>query len=232
MVRCWISSFAGKAITLYKSACAAKSVYDINRFMDANELNRLRFVAANFKQIQGLRMVAFGVFFLLVFFPWRRQGDLTVSGILLLPAIAGLIFALRRIGNWYERRFGHIEHRSSVTSPLVLWGLVLILLPVLLHPGSLKSISAYMYDFNVEWWFGCVFASAAAASRARWYYLPFGLASMALGVWKSSGGDIQINQGIDGLWAVLAGVAFIATGLADHLLLLRVLPGVRREQIG
>lgn len=213
--------------------------------MEATDLSRLRFVVAHFRQLQGLRMAAFGTFILIVFFPWRRPGDLSVTGILLVPGLAGLIFALKRIAAWYELRFGRIEPGVSHDWSSVLAVLFTLVLPILVHPGPLTSVSAYMKALDLEWFLGFLFVvlgvgtrlkprlpetrlARHAGSLARWYYLPFGLAFLFLSLWKSRGGHIQMNFGIDGLFTILMGVAFIVTGLADHFYLLRTFP-VRSE---
>ena len=199
--------------------------------MSVPDLDRLQYAVANFKQLQGLRMAAVGVFILIVFFPWRRPGDLTISGILLLPGIAGLIFALKRIGAWYEARFGHVEVKSPGVWQTVLAVSCLGVLPWLLHPGSLKSVPEYMKGFTFQWWMGWFFVGVAMVDRRRWYYLPFGLLFCILSFLKTHGVELKaINGGLDGLFTIVLGVAYIATGLADHFYLLHTLPGLGDER--
>src|ERR1700733_12120124 len=122
--------------------------------MKAIDSGRLRFAVSNFKQMQGLRQVAMGAFILVVFAPVLRQGDLTYIGIVLIPALAGLFYALKHINIYYERRIGHMEQRPPVTAIGILTIPFTSVIPFCVHPGSLESVGAYMAGFNSEWWCG------------------------------------------------------------------------------
>ena len=218
---------------MYKSgirACAGEPVYDINQFMEAIDSGRLRFAVSNFKQMQGLRQVALGVFILVVFTPVLRQGDLTWIAISVIPAVVGLIYALKRINTYYERRIGHMEQAPLGPARRILTILFSSVIPFAVHPGSLSSAAAYMKGFSPEWWLGCLFLGVVIMTRRRWYYLPFAGLLLALGAWRSSTGDIDVMGRIDEWFLVVLPVALVVTGIFDHLYLLHTFRPVTEER--
>jgi hypothetical protein len=198
--------------------------------MEAINSGRLRFAVSNFKQMQGLRQVAIGAFVLVVFVPVLRQGDLTYIGIVLIPALAGLIYALKRINVYYERRIGHLEQRPPGTARSILTILFTSVIPFGVHPGSLTSAAAYMKGFSPEWWLGCLFLGVVIMTRRRWYYLPFAGLLLALGWWRGSTADIDVMGRIDEWFLVVLPVALVVTGIFDHLYLLHTFRPVTEER--
>jgi hypothetical protein len=198
--------------------------------MEAIDSGRLRFAVSNFKQMQGLRQVAMGAFVLVVFAPVLRQGDLTYIGIVLLPALAGLFYALKGINTYYERRIGHMEQRPPGTARAILTILFTSVIPFGVHPGPLTSVSAYMKGFSAEWWVGCLFLGVVIMTRRRWYYLPFAGLLLALGWWRSSTADIDVMGRIDQWFLVVLPATLVITGILDHLYLMHTFRSVTEEE--
>jgi hypothetical protein len=194
--------------------------------MEAIDSGRLRFAVSNFKQMQGLRQVAMGAFILVVFAPVLRQGDLTYIGIVLIPALAGLFYALKRINIYYERRIGHMEQRPPGTAQGILTILFTSVIPFCVHPGSLESVGAYMDGFNSEWWCGWMLLGVVILTRRRWYYLPFAGLLLALGGWRSSTEDIDVMRRLDESLHVIFPAALVVTGIFDHLYLVHTFRSV------
>src|SRR5215831_10780770 len=132
---------------------------------------RLRFVTSNLVALQGLRQVALGAMLLLVIFALRLDEPWNISLFTLLLALLGI--AWRRIGKYYESRFGHVENRApsyfSWIRKLQTWrSLVWVAL-------LLMSLAATLI-FNINiltpgWLMGLLFAGYFALGYRRWYYL-------------------------------------------------------------
>jgi hypothetical protein len=198
--------------------------------METIDSGRLRFAVSNFKQMQGLRQVALGAFVLVVFAPVLRQGDLTYIWIVLIPALAGLFYALKRINVYYERRLGHVEETPPSPARRILTILFSSVIPFGVHPGSLTSMAAYMKGFSPEWWVGCLFLGVVIMTRRRWYYVPFAALLLALGWWRGSTGDIEVMGRIDEALLILLPVALVVTGIFDHLYLVHTFRPVKEER--
>ena len=78
------------------------------------DLDRVRYVTAHFFELQGLRILPFGVWLMLVgagelgLVPLDWPMRVAISGVLLCAAW----LASRRIGQHYDRRFGRVEAKS------------------------------------------------------------------------------------------------------------------------
>jgi hypothetical protein len=96
-------------------------VYAINQFMypesdtfgpDHERLRRLQYVTKNFNDLQGLMTAALGIEFLAF-----RISDLHINSWLsFLMSVFGIVvgfIALRRLPEYYERRFGQVEPKSK-----------------------------------------------------------------------------------------------------------------------
>lgn len=197
--------------------------------MEAINPGRLHFAVSNFRQLQGLRQVAMGAFVLVVFTPVVWTGDLTWIAIAVVPALAGLYYALKRINTLYERRIGHIEQKPLSTTRSILTILFSSVIPFGVHPGSLTSAAAYMKGFSPEWWLGCTFLSVVISTRRRWYYLPFAALLLALGAWRSSTADIDVMGRIDVSLLLILPAILVVTGLLDHLYLMHTFRPVTDE---
>jgi hypothetical protein len=189
--------------------------------------SRLRFVVANFRQMQGLRQVALGLCILGVCAPLFLETSLglRLTGILIVPGLIGLFFALDAVNTYYERRVGYIETKPPGAMRSILTIFLTSVGPFLIHPGSLGSFGAYMQGFSSAWWVGCIYLGIVVRTRRRWYYLPFGAFFLLLGVWRSGTANLEVWAKIDKLLLGMLPVAMIITGLLDHFYLLRTFPG-------
>ncbi len=197
--------------------------------MEVINSGRLRFAVSNFKQMQGLRQVALGVFILVVFAPVLIRGDLTWIAISVIPAVVGLIYAEKRINAWYEGRIGHMEQTPLGTARSILTILFTSVIPFGVHPGSLISVTAYMKGFSPEWWLGCLFLGVVIMTRRRWYYMPFAGLLLALGWWRGSTADIDVMGPIDKWFLVVLPATLVITGLLDHFYLVHTFRPVTEE---
>lgn len=191
-----------------------------------NEMNRLRYITRYYSELQGLRMLPIGFFFLIIAVQWLevlpwlgKQGDLTAILPLLIIAIALWYW----LGRWYDRSFGRVEPlRGGLASAgsialLVLLIGILVLENVLFQrnldpPVSLLGlfISVIFLYSGVEtrrWYFVLSGALLSFASLLPWI--------MGVGIGDSLYGSIGI------IFMGLLGMIFIISGLLDHLRLVR-----------
>lgn len=183
---------------------------------------RLRFVTSNLVALQGLRQVALGAMLLLVIFALRLHEPWNISLFALLLALLGI--AWRLIGKYYERRFGHVENRApsyfSWIRNLQTWR-------SLVWVALLSMCLAATLVFNVNiltpgWFLGLLFAGYFALGYRRWYYLLCALPFFTLELLNRppQAGVLTIE-----IW--ILPLAFILTGILDHLFLGRLLPGAQ-----
>ena len=177
--------------------------------MDAVDSGRLRFVARNFTSLQGLRQAPMGMFFLLTSFLKDKDWALSVLG------VAGIIGAWR-IGAYYERRFGRAEARDPNSK--YRFAAVVLLIGLAAGLATLFKMAPISLIMPL-----IVFTLFWSSSGKRWYYLPFVAIFLALAFW-------QRNRSVDvtSLRCLLFGLYLIVTGILDHLLLVRSLPGLRQ----
>ena len=193
-------------------------VYGINRFMKTtDDLARIRFTTANFPSLQGLRQVALGAM-LLIAIPIGGLENIWLFTLLIV--LLGVVWW--RIGAYYDHRFGR------VAVPKLLWAwpgsdsllkrTAFIAIVIVISAVAMKIF--HLFILTPGWFLGIFFAGWTLEAR-RWYYLPFSAAFFALEILnRSHGVPLQLIE----IW--LTPFAFIITGIADHLLLVRSLPGV------
>ncbi len=214
-------------------------------------IQRIQFLAKNYKALQGLALIPYGVLglFSTVWSVWLRplffpQG-MSVAGVFLYMLIEGgiVIGLVRLITQYYRRTFGQINipslsgpHPDSYISA---WALICI---VLLICGTVLDLHLHLYV--------CLFGVAVAATLfLRWYYmgkilhyyLVLAAIVLALSFLPMLNGTIYnllflhgpdqygyfINPGI--------GILLTTVGLLDHLALLRnisLVRGIARQNYG
>lgn len=181
------------------------------------DLDRIRFATANFLSLQGLRQVALGVM-LVVAIPVGGLDNIWVFTLLMV--LLGI--AWWRIGVYYEHRFGRVAARK----PLWAWPGGESLLKRILFTIAVLLLSVVAMKFlgvtilSPGWMLGILFTGWTLEPR-RWYYLPFGISFFVLEILNRSH---QPHLMLIEIW--LMPFAFIITGIADHLLMVRSLPGV------
>ena len=95
----------------------------------SKEIKRIRYVVEHFQDLQGLRLIPFAIFFLIgAVFDASLDLDALVQNprpelLFLTPIVLVLcVVASRRIGRWYEQRYGYVEQsqgKLSVFRPTV-----------------------------------------------------------------------------------------------------------------
>ena len=194
--------------------------------------DRLRLVTQNFRELQGLRWVLFGVTFAIfnLSLPWSAQRPWV-----LIPIILPMGIIAKYLDRYYERRFGRIE-----TSPEPeMWRLVRALmagLPVagvivgatltrhIVHPDP-KRIAL---SFLLMWVsiFCYVFSSRLQLLSLRKRYLvPTFVAGTIVALYPIL---CSMDSAMFSLWkeliAGLIPLSMIIVGLCDHVVLLRLMP--------
>ena len=193
----------------------------------AEDIKRARYVVKHFQDLQGLRLIPFAIFFLIGAY---YDASLNLESLTQHPRLALIfvmptvliisILASRKIGQWYERRYGYVETRGMNAFRPVAWHIVFGCgFLVGLHNGLLLLLGLYLW-------------SKARPSR----HIPSAAVFLALAVnWPGVDTGVQAipaNMGLNHyavldliLAAVLAGV-----GLYNHRLLRRHLKPVPREE--
>lgn len=187
------------------------------------ELRRLQYATSNFFALQGLRQVAAGIMMLFVIpilslnAPWNAW--------LFLPLLALLGICWWRIGIYYEHRFGSVKLQTrvwtwpdggSMLKRGLFWGGVIAL--------YLFAAKALQVNLSPQWFFGFLFLAFFVIEGRRWYYLPFAVSFFALTAFNPVSHPLLLAAS---LW--LMPVGLIITGILDHRLLVRSLPGVQRN---
>jgi hypothetical protein len=196
-------------------------------------LKQARFVAANFPNLQGLKVLPLGLCLLVVSLWANAQPDAVRDWRLLGPVLAvAIAFALQwALERYYARRFGQVE-RTSVQRRRE-W--------VLGTFGALFALVAFYLDATLHWpvsLLGLMFAAVLFAEYARLraeangpfliLYLLTGLLLLAFSLmplfgisdwWQSLG----LHNDLVAMTA-LFGVVTIVLGLCGHVFLLRALP--------
>ncbi|PYX91975.1 MAG: hypothetical protein DMG67_08340 [Acidobacteria bacterium] len=211
---------SAEAPLLQIQSCIHGMVYDINRFMNTHiDSARLRFTTSNFLGLQGLRQVALGIMLLAAIPALALKSPWNLWLFVVLMVLLGISWW--RIGIYYERRFGHVEIRKPLWAwpgggsllERSLFGAAVILLSV---------VAVKIFKVNIlspGWGLGVMFAGWTLEKR-RWYYQPFAAVFFLLEIVKFAPDEKRLMIEV---W--LVPFAFIITGIADHLLLIRSLPG-------
>jgi hypothetical protein len=186
------------------------------------DYKQLRFVASNFLELQGLRQVALGIVLVLMILALRLEEPWSLVLFALLMALLGI--AWWRIGKYYEHRFGRVENRAASYFSRIrnLQGWRSLVWIALVMMSLWATLSLNLNILTPGWFLGLLFAGYFALGNRRWYYLLCALPFFALDLLNRppQAGILTIE-----IW--ILPFAFILTGILDHLLLARLLPGVR-----
>ena len=194
--------------------------------MTPGDVERLPFVVRRFEELKGLRMVAIGVVWALVFGAGRAQDVARLLGdwgltIMILVSTVAIFCGLYTVDRYYLTRFGRVQGthpssawlRTTVAVALMLAGMRAGIgnLPYLIGVGA-----AFFWLAIRDWPFRrhCLLGAAASGFAAG--------AALASG---APGSDEQFMAGF-----AIVGVGLIGVGLLDHRLLSRTLPGLHRAE--
>lgn len=194
-----------------------------------DDLKRIQQITQYYPELQGLRTLPLGLFFLVIALQWLNllpwlglQGNLSLT-LPLLILVIGLWFW---IGRYYERHFGRVEalpkRGMEIALPLLLIG-VIILENVLyrLHlapPVSLIGLAlggTYIYIglASLRWYYSLAGAVFVIGSLLPWM--------LGVGIGNQMFGSLGIVQ------YILLGSILILTGLYDHVRLVQAFKGIQ-----
>lgn len=176
------------------------------------DLQRTIYATAHFRYLRGLAMLPVGL--LCIVFPLfghlsGTHRTLAMLGFLLscLAAVAGI----RYISLYYTRRYGTVARDRTARSYLagmLVWAAIYLGCAMLDHrqPGL---------GFEAVWLAAFFWGIYMSSEGRRWHYLVIAAAFAAFTPFWAQIGDWQ---------TVLIGLAFVAGGLMDHMVLARLLP--------
>ena len=204
------------------------------------QLNRVRYVSQNYRNLRGLRLVPLSIVFLISSFTmFDFLHDLTfVQGGILLPLFA--ILGYSAVDFWYDRRYGRTGERALEG----LWHgakhvCIHLVVGALFAVGSSLILSLVVgIDYAQPWVSARGLSIAGVYLLFRWYWagrrlhhlFAFGvLFTMSLlplvGVQAAQ--MVWFNQGY---WVFTTGVLLLLTSLMDHFILTRALKPVPHEE--
>ncbi len=192
--------------------------------MQAQELDRIRYITRTYEALKGLKMVPFGLFMIVIAFrdlgwTWLgKAGDCTYT-LPLFVALVGLYFA---IDTYYSRTFG-VVHILQKNPPLI-YGLILISIffgavaleivvkpPISLMGLAISGLLIY-----------------AGSRTHREYYIVAGavMAGISLVPLLLPGSSRLFNT-FGFWWNVSFGLVWTALGLVDHWKLVKAMKPVQ-----
>jgi len=201
------------------------------------DLDRLRLVTEHFGSLQGLRLVVFGVFQLMLMDVWWAiEGWSYTASLIATPImIAALIAACVYIPKYYRSRFGVVgQHAAPVgrsSHPILGRVLPASILAVVILTDCFgygirpKGIRVGLLVFFATWLLQSSLIHPRLAALRRVYVVPMFVLAVLLTLYPltHSLNDLQLDR-----WRAinrsLIGVTLIVIGLGDHILLCRLLP--------
>ncbi|HSR49339.1 MAG TPA: hypothetical protein VLV83_00845 [Acidobacteriota bacterium] len=185
-----------------------------------DDIERLRFVTENYTQIQGLRLVPFGLFFLAK----GLGGEAFTDKWVLFPSLLAAFLLFFLIGRYYESRFGRVRRKTScLVKDALAAGLTLILIT-----AGVQLENSYDLPFNLValvvggLFFYIHLHSVGRRSHYGWLALLFVLLGLLPATGWVTAEQIFAPQPTIGDF-MLAG-AYILGGVLDHRMLARSFP--------
>lgn len=117
----------------------------------APDLERVRFVTENYKNLQGLKMLPTGLMLLvLAAFYWLHSLWFAFLGVALM---LGALWVQPVIGRYYERKFGHVEPRPPMiqrtTAMVLITIFVVFVVLAMLNNTGYVDVSGYINTYIV-----------------------------------------------------------------------------------
>jgi len=185
------------------------------------DLQRLIFTTSNSGFLRGLICLPTWLFFItcpLLGHLSMRHSKLAGFGLLVAFAVA--VVSTKQLHDFYNRHYGKVT--ASEGSPLIIIGIGVWAIAAF---GCFVIDGKYHPQFSLAaFWFASFFWGIFMHSAGhRWYYLVASICFVLLvPYWRELGETWQ---------TVILAVAFIATGVMDHLLLTRLLPPIAKDQV-
>lgn len=186
------------------------------------DLARIRYVTGRFRQMQGLRLLPWGVFLMLgagKMLGWYPPGMEAHFGSVELAAFVICVGLHLWIHAYYRRAFGRVD-----AEPAAPWKEGLLVLLVLAAAVADGVLTPPVSLFGLA--LACMFFAAYAEWRERVHCLVVGLflvsASLVPLWFPAASGDPV--WGSSGVLFFLFGAGMVVGAIFDHRLLLRVLP--------
>ena len=190
------------------------------------DLARIRYVTGRFRQMQGLRLLPWGLFLMLgagKMLGWYPPALEAHFGYVELAGLVVCVGLYLWIHAYYRRAFGHVE-----AEPAAPWKDVLLVLLVLAAAVADGVLALPVSVFGLA--LASVFFAAYAEWRERVHFLVVGfflVGASLVPLWFSASGDPV--WGSSGVLFFLFGAGMVVGGVFDHRLLLRVLPPLPAE---
>lgn len=197
------------------------------------DMDRLRYVAANYERMQGLLTAVFGLLLLgmgLIELVSWWTGSSAIPLLLAVVLFGGLIVLYLAARSYYERTIGRVRYRFGsgrdwlVGAALLLYMAAVFVLPDRGQPAYWPQLLLGLMLFVLMW----------PERRYRGYYLILAafitVSSFLplLGILPEPTSEAIIYDGVPDpariVPQITAGVATVIGGLLDHLLLIRSLP--------
>lgn len=211
------------------------------------DLERVRYVTANYDHLQGLRKAPVGLFFLLLavvgaytLLIWRPEGGADVPaayGYAFLPTVVmlfvGTVVLYYRISGYYERRYGSVKLFLQVPMRRqVLIGVVVLCVFLSSSLGLLLFGMTVLIAYWPERRFQRHYVAMGALIVG---YALFGMAGLYLSLTLLPGLlDVMLALGYFGRLITLSivGLYYIVGGFLDHLLLVSTMKLLPKEGDG
>lgn len=192
------------------------------------DIKEIRNITSNFNNLQGLKQVPVGAYFLLLgFYNLFVHGDRAADVAAPMTVLAAAILSIFLIQRYYHRRFGRVvETRQTRARNIlfVIFAVVVILLAIFIDPIlsygtqikiTLQGLAWGGFFLLTAWWL------------KRGHYTVYGLVLMAASFLPVFGLVdkaflFDFREGV--LGHVLLGLSLIISGLVDHFYILHNLP--------
>ena len=185
-----------------------------------NEMERAQYITRNFQALQGLKLLPFGLFMLLMStrdlgWPWLGEaGDCTYT----LPMFLVCIILYMVIDRYYKRRFGSVQQKDASTQWLLGIAMMGAFFGLLIFEVAVKP------PFSLIFLLISALLIYAGIRTQRWYYWAIGVVLIALNLLPVilSLTREDLISGMFGFWWNFAlGLGWCVIGLLDHIRLVR-----------
>jgi len=193
---------------------------------DAARLARIHAITSDFFLWQGLRLVPIGALLLLL--SARKSGlwpHTPIADLGFAAAAAISLLAFVKIGDFYDRRFGHVTAAPGAHArrDRIKW---LIVYPLMFATLMFDLLAAPAFFVSGPVWAAAIVAFWWSTGRGRSHYLVAAALMLGLSAVQAAGWVIP-GRPMGILFLAVLGAIYIVAGMLDHLQLTRVLRPVK-----